>query len=136
MASSATAGSSNVSVPTKKRLPAIPCASAECAEANNAKAITALPIDTLRIAVPLPRVHYLRILAKNPWLFNFDFCNTIAHSVDSPRASPAPRASARACRTSPGIRKAATNVEIISATIEICLDRHGILQYLLKYEKG
>ena len=87
-----------MSVPTKKRLPAIPCASTECAEANNAKAITAVPIDTLRIAVPLLGVHYLRILAKNPWLFNFDFCNTIAHSVDSPRASPHRVPAQRACR--------------------------------------
>src|SRR6516225_7889926 len=51
-ASSATAGSSNVSVPTKKRLPAMPCASAECADTTSAKANITLRIDPLRIAAP------------------------------------------------------------------------------------
>src|SRR5262245_58755487 len=49
MASSATDGSSNVSVPTKNRFPAIPCASAECAKANSAQASTALLIAPVRI---------------------------------------------------------------------------------------
>jgi hypothetical protein len=52
MASSATDGSSNVSVPTKNRLPAIPCAPAECAERSSAKLIAAW--RTVRIVAPCP----------------------------------------------------------------------------------
>ena len=52
MASSATDGSSNVSVPTKNRLPAIPCAPAECAEGSSAKLIAAW--RTVRIVAPCP----------------------------------------------------------------------------------
>jgi hypothetical protein len=37
----------------EKRLPAIPCALAECAEANSTKAIAALRVAPLRIAAPL-----------------------------------------------------------------------------------
>ena len=55
MASSATDGSSNVSVPTKNRLPAMPCASAECAEAKSANVSMELRIDPLRTAVPSRR---------------------------------------------------------------------------------
>jgi|SRR5580700_7723636 hypothetical protein len=55
MASSATDGSSNVSVPTKNRLPAIPCAPAECAGRSSAKLTAAR--RTVRTVAPLPGAH-------------------------------------------------------------------------------
>ena len=50
--SSATAGSSNVIVPTKKRLPAIPWACAEPAHGSSAKAIMAYRIDIFVSSTP------------------------------------------------------------------------------------
>jgi hypothetical protein len=50
IASSATDGSSNVSVPTKNRLPAMPCAPAEWADMKSAKPVTAQRIGILPIA--------------------------------------------------------------------------------------